>query len=97
MGRHHATADYEDDEDDEVDDVDAPDARDRDDSDEDEPDTVTCPKCGRDVSELAEQCPRCGTYLSQEDSPRTNFPAWVIVTAVVLLAAIAFGWLGGAF
>ena len=98
MGRRREAADYEDDEDD---DFEAPDEGDRDEDeagdDDDEPGTVPCPKCGRDVSELAERCPRCGTYLSREESARTNFPTWVVVTALVVLAAIAFGWLGGAF
>ena len=95
-GRHSsAENDYEDDEDD--DDPESPDASDRDDDDDDDDATVDCPKCGRSISEYAQQCPRCGAYLSDEEATRTKFPTWVVVTAVVLLAAIAFGWLGGVF
>jgi hypothetical protein len=35
--------------------------------------------------------------VSEEEATRTNFPWWVIVTAAALLAAMLFGWLGGAF
>jgi uncharacterized paraquat-inducible protein A len=83
--------DYEDD------DPEAPGEWDQDADEDDDADTVDCPGCGRAVSELAERCPRCGTYLSEEDAPRRTLPTWVVITAVVLLAAIAMGWLGGVF
>lgn len=97
MPRHRAPHDdYEDDEDDRE----APDPSDQDADDADGieyGDTVDCPHCGREISEYAEQCPRCGTYLSAEEATRTNFPVWVIVTAAALVAAMLLGWLGGAF
>lgn len=97
MPRHRAPDDdYEDDEDDRE----APDPSDRD-ADHDGAgeygDTVDCPRCGREISEYAQQCPRCGAYLSDEEATRTNFPRWVILTAAVLVAAMLLGWLGGAF
>ena len=94
--RSPADDDYEDDDDDD-DDRDAPDPSDWDDDDDGDADTINCPRCGREVSELAEQCPQCGAYLSAEEATRTNFPTWVIVTAVLLLAGFALGWLGGVF
>ena len=99
MPRHPTRAhDYEDEDEDE-DDREAPGEWDQDDpdDDDDESDTVDCPRCGRPISEFAEQCPRCGAYVSAEESRRTHFPTWVVVTAIILVATIALGWLGGAF
>jgi hypothetical protein len=96
MGRYAPAHedDYEDD--DSEDDFESPDAYDADDpDDEDAGDTVTCPHCRREISDMAEQCPRCGQYLSEEENPSPTFPRWVVVTALLLLAAIAMGWLGG--
>jgi len=84
MPRHHAADDYEDD----------PNEPDLDDADEDDGDeyaeTIRCPHCKREVYEGAEQCPKCGEYLTDEESPRTGHPRWVIVTAVVMLAAFLY-------
>jgi uncharacterized paraquat-inducible protein A len=95
MGRHSvADADYEDDDDDG--DFEAPEAFDRDDSDEDD-DTVKCGRCGREISAMAEQCPRCGTYVSEEDAPTSSFPKWAVITAALVLAAMAAAMLRGIF
>jgi predicted nucleic acid-binding Zn ribbon protein len=98
MPRHPTRAhDYED-EDEDADDREAPDEWDQDDPDDDEEsDTVDCPRCGRPISEFAQQCPRCGAYVSAEEPRRTQFPTWVVVTAIILVATIVLGWLGGAF
>jgi len=94
MGRHSvADENYEDDEDD---DFEAPGTFDRDGGDEDD-DTVECPHCGREISAMAEQCPRCGTYVSEEDAPRSTFPRWVVVTAAVLAALMVWGMVRGIF
>ena len=92
MGR----ADYEDDEDDE-DDSEAPEAFDRDDSDDGDDDVVECRQCGREISAMAEQCPRCGTHVSKEDAPTSSFPKWVVVTAAVLAALMIWWAIGGIF
>lgn len=44
-----------------------------------------CPYCGESMYEDSPRCPACGRYLSQEDSPRERKPAWILITAVVLL------------
>jgi uncharacterized paraquat-inducible protein A len=55
----------------------------------DDAETVPCPQCGADVYEDAEQCPRCGKYLSAEDAPPTRPRGWVaIVMVLALLAAV---------
>jgi uncharacterized protein (DUF983 family) len=94
MPRHRAAADdFEDD----PDDREAPDPSDQDADGDDLGDTVDCPRCGREISEYAEQCPRCGAYLSEEEATRTSFPRWVILTAAALVVATLLGWLGGVF
>ena len=93
MGRHSvADADYEDDDND----FDAPEAFDRDDGEEDD-DTVECVQCGREISAMAEQCPRCGTYVSEEDAPTRSIPKWAVITAAVLLAGMLLTMLWGVF
>ena len=85
MGRHHAADEYEDD-------PNEPDESDMDDDEGDEfGETIECPHCGREVYESAEQCPRCGRYISGEDAPRRGHPWWVVTTAIVLIALMAYG------
>ena len=59
---------------------------DRDDRD-DEP-TVPCPYCRREIYEDSVRCPHCGQYISEEDSPPGDKPWWLIVGALLCLAAI---------
>jgi endogenous inhibitor of DNA gyrase (YacG/DUF329 family) len=59
--------------------------------------TVDCPRCGREISEYAEQCPRCGTYVSEEESPRSGFPKWAVIAAAFVLAAMAVAMFRGIF
>lgn len=66
---------------------------DLDDLDGDEPDadedaTAPCPRCGADIYDDAERCPRCGNYLSAEDAPRRPRPLWVVVGALAALAGM---------
>ena len=63
-----------------------------DDSDDGD-DTIPCPYCGRQIYEDAVRCPRCERYLSDEDRTTTSKPRWVIVTAIIVLAAVAFAYL----
>lgn len=60
--------------------------------DEDDDPTVACPHCHRDVYDDAEQCPRCGAYLSHEDRPWVRKPAWVVVGVCICLA-IVYRWI----
>lgn len=71
-----------------LDERDDPDESDMDDGDE--PETVPCPYCGKPVSEEAELCPHCHSFISfAETSGGRSW--WVIAAAVALLAAILLG------
>jgi predicted nucleic acid-binding Zn ribbon protein len=52
-------------------------------------DTVPCPNCGKPVYDGAEQCPRCGNYISAEERP-TAKPMWFVIAALVCLAIVLF-------
>ena len=60
-------------------------------ADDDEP-TIECPSCRREILEDSPRCPYCEQYLSAEDHASPRRPMWVIVTAIVCLAAILW-WL----
>lgn len=62
--------------------------------DADDDDTIPCPHCGADVYDDAEQCPRCGMYLSAEDRPAAPRPMFVTVMLVLALVA-AVMWVFG--
>ena len=69
------------------------DANDPDESDQDfsdDPEFVRCPNCRKLVSEDAEQCPHCGTYVSREDAP--SKPRWFFIAVVVTLIVITVVW-----
>ena len=65
-----------------------PDESDQDDSDE--PALVPCPYCRQEISEDAERCPHCGSYVSVEDAPRPR--PWFVVGVVVLVAVVIAIW-----
>lgn len=46
--------------------------------------TDECPHCGAEIIWGSEWCPKCGEYLSREDSPSKQ-ATWIVVTAVVCL------------
>ncbi len=71
------------------DDPNDPDESDQDDSDD--PDFVRCRYCRKMICEDAEQCPHCGSYISQEDAPPAK-PRWFIIVAVVTILAILVVW-----
>jgi len=79
------------DDDDDGDDDDAWDSEDGEDEAEDE-ETVTCPGCGREMYDDSPRCPSCGRYVSAEDFASGGKPVWVVVTAAVCLAVVAW-WL----
>ena len=58
--------------------------------DDDGPPTVACRKCGAGMIEDAEQCPRCGTWQSDEDAGQSNSRStWIsIMLILALLAAL---------
>jgi predicted nucleic acid-binding Zn ribbon protein len=73
--------------DDELDDRDLPDESDMDDSDE--PELLACPNCRKMISEDAERCHHCGSYISREDK-RTRVPYWLVAVLLVMIAIILF-------
>lgn len=76
--------------DDHLSDSDDPHDSDVDDSEGEE--TIECPACGRDIYEGAEQCPRCGQYLSEEEGQqRGGTPIWIWVGIILaLLGTVAW-------
>jgi len=56
--------------------------------DDDDPPLVACPHCGREISELAEMCPRCGGYVSAEDAPPARRPPWVVAGVIGCLLVV---------
>ncbi|QJW95008.1 zinc ribbon domain-containing protein [Frigoriglobus tundricola] len=52
---------------------------------------VPCPHCRAEIDEEAQQCPKCGMYLSREDAPREGkSAAWIVMMALAFLAALAW-------
>ena len=62
-------------------------------SDDEEP-TVPCPYCRREIHEETVQCPYCSQYISAEDAPSESKPLWIVITALICLAAV-YGWIVG--
>jgi hypothetical protein len=63
------------------------------DGDSDDGDTMPCPHCRREIYDDSERCPHCGEYLGGSDEPGTGKPLWVVVTVIVVLAAILLTWI----
>ena len=60
-----------------------------------EPALIPCPHCRAEIDEESEQCPKCGMYISKEDTPSDGkSPVWVILVALALLAAIVLALVG---
>lgn len=72
------------------DDADADDPETDGDDDPEDPATVPCPFCREEILEDAPRCPHCERYLSDEDHARSQMPRWVLVTAILCLAAAAW-------
>ena len=58
--------------------------------DGDEPDLIVCPNCRKLIAEDAEQCPRCGHYLLDEEIAAGK-PWWVWV-GLALALVVALMW-----
>ena len=56
------------------------------DADPDESDVVTCPKCGADVYEDAEQCPICGEWIEHSTHPFSGRAWWFVGLGIVGIA-----------
>ncbi len=51
---------------------------------------VPCPHCRAEIDDEAEQCPKCGMYLSREDTPSGGkSPVWIVLMLLALFAALA--------
>ena len=58
---------------------------------DDERAVLPCPHCRAEIDEDAEQCPKCGMYLTGEDAPREGkSAAWIVLMALAFLAALAW-------
>ena len=64
--------------------------------DEETADTLTCPACGADVYEDADQCPACGEFILPDTHFWSDRPVWWVVLGVLgiiaLAAALILGW-----
>ncbi len=67
---------------------------DEDDDDNDDR-TITCPECQAEIYEDSERCPECGHYLSSSERYGDRRPAWVVITAALLLLWILYALIGG--
>ena len=56
-----------------------------------EEDTIPCPYCSVEIYEDTEMCPHCGSYI-MDDERQPSYPAWIIWTALILLALIFTGF-----
>jgi ferredoxin-thioredoxin reductase catalytic subunit len=61
---------------------------------EDSDDTVPCPYCRREIHEDAQRCPHCGNYISEEDSPPSRKPWWLVAGVILCLYAV-YRWIAG--
>jgi ribosomal protein L37E len=66
------------------------------DIDEDDETTISCPECGADVFDDAEQCPACGWYIVQNTRVWSGKSAWWIALGILgivaVILALAFGF-----
>lgn len=60
--------------------------------DDDEPEIVACPYCRGEMSEDAEICPHCGSYVLVDDVHRASRPWWV-VAGMIACVVILVMWL----
>jgi predicted nucleic acid-binding Zn ribbon protein len=79
--------DLEDEFNDDLDDREDPDESDMDDSDH--PELIPCPYCRESIAEDAERCHHCGSFILDEDQPRT-FPTWIIISGTIILILMAW-------
>lgn len=56
---------------------------------DDERAAVPCPHCRAEIDEEAEQCPKCGMFLSREDAPpERKSLGWAFLMLFALVAAL---------
>jgi hypothetical protein len=68
-------------------------------ADPDEDRTAPCPTCGDPIYAISDRCPACGHWLTEAERnalwAETSKPAWVTITAVIVLALLVLSLLGG--
>ncbi len=57
---------------------------------DDEWQTVPCKYCRAEIAEESEQCPRCGSYQSAEDAPRTERSYFWLIMMILAAICVAF-------
>jgi len=57
--------------------------------------TIDCPHCGAQIYDNAEQCPKCGTYLANEDAPVKLPPLWILLGVAICILIVIAWMLGG--
>jgi hypothetical protein len=56
---------------------------------DDERPVVPCPHCRAEIDEESERCPKCGTFISDEDAPASGkSPAMMVLLLLALFAAL---------
>lgn len=73
----------------------APDLPDQWDDDDGEPLTRECRQCGADVYEDAEQCPRCGEWITHSTSLWEDRPTWWIILGLLGIGSILWLLIAG--
>jgi uncharacterized paraquat-inducible protein A len=56
--------------------------------DDDSSETVSCRKCGAEVYEDAEKCPRCGEYITAGSQLWSNRSWWWVLLGALGIAAV---------
>ena len=58
---------------------------------DDERGVISCPHCRAEIDEEAEQCPKCGMFITKEDMPREGKSVtWIVMMGLAFLAALAW-------
>jgi hypothetical protein len=70
----------------ELDDDDAEDCR-------DEPAVISCPDCGEEAFDDAEQCPGCGTWFTRDRRALTDRPSGFVVLGFVGVVLAIVTWI----
>ena len=85
-------SDFDADEDLGEDDLDNRDLPDPSDMDQDDYTVMSrCPYCKKMIDEQSEVCPKCGHFISTEDT-RKPFPLWVVVVVVLAALTMILNW-----
>lgn len=56
----------------------------------DEPAQVLCPYCRREISEDADRCPFCGSYVLVNDPPTHREWWWIAALILLVLLILAY-------